>query len=94
LAEVRLARRAEKDLDALPRRIAARAIKALETLAEDPGAEQLDVKLLVGRRPWRRMRVGDYRILFKVADRGRIILVARVIDRRDLERALTTLPGM
>jgi len=92
VAEVRLARRAEKDLDALTKRVAVRVLNALEALGEDPGAEQLDVKPLVGRRPWRRMRVGDYRVLFKVADRGRIVLVARVIDRRDLERALTTLP--
>lgn len=92
MAELRLARRAEKDLDGLPKRVAARVVKALEILGEDPGAEGLDVKPLVGRRPWRRLRVGGYRILFKPAERGRVLLVGRVIDRRDLERALTTLP--
>lgn len=92
MAEVRLARRAEKDLDALPKRVAVRVLDALERLGGDPSAPELDVKAMVGRRPWRRMRVGDHRLLFKLSDRGRVVLVARVIDRRELERAVQTLP--
>jgi mRNA-degrading endonuclease RelE of RelBE toxin-antitoxin system len=92
VAEVRLARRAEKDLDGLTKRAAARVLNALEKLGKDPASEELDVKALVGRRPWRRLRVGDYRILFRPSQRGRVLLVARVFDRRELERALATLP--
>jgi mRNA interferase RelE/StbE len=91
VGEVRLARRAEKDLDGLPKRAAVRVLNALEKLGKDPASEELDVKALLGRRPWRRLRVGDYRILFRPSQRGRVLLVARVIDRRELERALASL---
>ena len=50
------------------------------------------MKALVGRRPWRRSRVGGHRIVFRPADKGRVILVARVVDRKELERALRSLP--
>lgn len=92
MAEIRLARRAVEDLDRLPDRAAARILDALERLASDPSAPHLDVKILVGKRPWRRLREGSYRVLFKVTDRGGTVLVARVIDRRDLERAVRLLP--
>jgi len=92
VAEVRLSRRAVRDIDALPDRTARRVLDALAQLGMDPGSDTLDVKALVGRRPWRRSRVGDHRILFRPADQGRVILVARVVDRKELERALRTLP--
>lgn len=65
---------------------------ALERLDEDPGSAALEVKALVGRRPWRRSRVGSYRIVFRPAGGGRVLLVARIIDRKELERALRSLP--
>ena len=92
MAEIRLSRRAVKDLDALSKRTAARVLGVLERLAEDPTSDRLDVKGLAGRRPWRRLRVGDYRILFKPVDRSRILLVARIIDRKELDRAVAGLP--
>jgi len=93
VADIRLSRRAVKDLDALAKRTAARVLGVLERLGEDPASAELDVKGLAGRRPWRRLRVGDHRVLFKPVDRGRILLVARIIDRKELERAVAGLPG-
>jgi mRNA interferase RelE/StbE len=92
VAEVRLSRRAVKDLDSLPTRTAARIVEALERLGDDPGSEALDTKALVGRRPWRRLRIGEYRVLFRLAEKGRVLLVARIVDRKELERALDSLP--
>jgi len=92
VAEVRLSRRAVKDIDALPDRTARRVLDALEQLGRDPTSDALDVKALVGRRPWRRSRVGDHRIVFRPAAKGRVILVARVVDGKELERALRSLP--
>jgi mRNA interferase RelE/StbE len=92
VAEVRLSRRAAKDLDSLPKKTALRVIEALEQLGADPGSKAVDTKALVGRRPWRRLRVGEHRVLFRSADKGRVLLVARVIDRKELDRALGTLP--
>jgi mRNA-degrading endonuclease RelE of RelBE toxin-antitoxin system len=92
VAEVRLSRRASSDLDALPDRTAGRIVNALERLARNPIGTELDVKALAGRRPWRRLRIGDHRILHMVAERGRVVLVGRVVDRKDLTRAILTLP--
>jgi ParE toxin of type II toxin-antitoxin system, parDE len=72
------------------------AISALER-----GDEGLDVVALEGRRPWRRLREGDWRIIFRplspaearrlgIAD-GQAILIARIVNRRDLDRAIRTL---
>jgi mRNA-degrading endonuclease RelE of RelBE toxin-antitoxin system len=72
------------------------AIRALER-----GEEGLDIVALEGRRPWRRLREGDWRIIFRplsqaearrlgIAD-GDALLVARIVNRRDLERAIRTL---
>jgi mRNA interferase RelE/StbE len=92
VAEVRLSRRAVEDLDSLPKKAATRVLDALERLGEDPGTKALDVKALAGRRPWRRLRVGAYRVLFRMSERGRVLLVARVVDRKELDRALGSLP--
>lgn len=92
-----ISRRAERDL----RRIGAgadlaRLRTALEALAG--GAANLDAKPLAGFTPWHRLRVGDYRILYRTIDRGEAAdadvrwLVARVVHRRDLDRAVSTLP--
>lgn len=91
-----LSRRAERDL----RRIGAgapvaRIREALEGLAA--GATNLDVKPLTGAVPWHRLRVGDHRVLYRSIDPGEAgdhdvrWLVARVVPRRDLERAVATL---
>lgn len=92
MAEVRLSRRAAKDLDAVPAKVARRVADALERLAEDPRDSSFDVKLLVGKRPWRRLRIGDYRILFRPSGGGKVLLVGRVVDRKELKQAVLTLP--
>ncbi len=91
-----LSRRAEHDL----RRIGAgadltRVRLALEGLAA--GADNLDIKALAGNAPWRRLRVGDHRVLYRAIVVGEAAnpnarwLVARIVHRRDLERAVSTL---
>jgi mRNA-degrading endonuclease RelE of RelBE toxin-antitoxin system len=92
VAELLLSRRAQADLDTVPDKPAARILDALERLALDPSSTALDIKALVGKRPWRRLRIGDHRVLFRVAANGSVVLVARVVDRRDLDRAVGSLP--
>ncbi len=100
---VELSRRAQRDLRALPQRDRGRIIRALqEDLAADPLPRNLDVVALQGRAPWLRLRSGDWRVLLRplsaveladvegTAERG--FLVARIVNRRDLERAVATLP--
>lgn len=75
------AARALRKLDAdIQRRVIAR----VETLTENPrppGAEKLE-----GMRDLYRIRVGDYRIIYQVADKGLLVLVVRVGHRRDVYR--------
>jgi len=74
------------------------------TAVPPPG--NLDVKALKGAKPWLRLRVGNHRILYrplapkelKAISRLRKqrleagYAVARIVHRRDLERAVRTLP--
>lgn len=91
-----LARRAERDLRRIgPGAALMRIREALEELAG--GTASLDIKPLAGRPPWHRLRVGDYRILYRPVPSSEALdaeagwLVARIVHRRDLERAVSTL---
>ena len=56
-----------------------------------PQPRDLDVVPLVGHAPWLRLRVGDYRVLFRPESAPSTFLVVRVVNRRDLERAVANL---
>jgi len=91
-----LSRRAERDLRGIGTGAGlARIRDALEGLAA--GAANLDIKPLAGAAPWHRLRVGDYRVLYRsiepgeAADTNARWLVARIVHRGDLERAVSTL---
>jgi mRNA-degrading endonuclease RelE of RelBE toxin-antitoxin system len=49
----------------------------------------LDIKPVTGSAPWLRLRIGDWRILYRPADDQ--ILVARIVHRSELQRAIRTL---
>ena len=53
------------------------------------GESNLDIKPLTGNSPWLRLRVGDWRILFRPVDEQ--LLVARIIHRSELQQAIRTL---
>jgi mRNA-degrading endonuclease RelE of RelBE toxin-antitoxin system len=91
-----LARRAERDLRGIG---VGEALTRIREALESPaaGATDLDIKPLVGNAPWHRLRVSDYRILYRPVQSGEAVgsgalwLVARIVHRRDLERAVSTL---
>jgi len=91
LSSVKLAPRAIRDLKRLDRQTRKRVQQALQALAAD--ATNLDVKPVAGHSPWRRLRAGEHRVLYReLADEtDSRYLVARVIDRRDLHRAIDKL---
>lgn len=99
VAHVELSRRAERDLHNLGASDRHRLVSAIEqTLGQDPLPANADDRALSGRAPWRRLRVGELRILYREmtldelpagAARGRRI--ARIIHRGDLHRAVGTL---
>ncbi len=95
LARIRFTTRAERDLRKLQRQDLERVRQVVRQLAA--GAENLDVKAVQGRPPWLRLRVGDHRVLYRPLDDAEASdasagwLIARVIARRELERAVGTL---
>ncbi len=83
-----LSTRAERDLHRLgPGPELDRIEAGLRHLIESE--PNLDVKPLAGSAPWLRLRIGDWRILYRPA--GDQILVARIIHRSELEQAIRTL---
>ena len=85
---VLLATRAARDLRHLgPGPELDRIEAALQRLGDSEA--NLDIKPLTGSAPWLRLRVGDWRILFRQADAT--LLVARIIHRSELQQAVRTL---
>ena len=79
---VELKPRAIKDLRRIPQEDASRIADALEILADGLRG---NVKRLAQFMPEYRLRVGDYRVLFEIEDRTRIV-VYRVRHRREAYR--------
>ena len=83
-----LSTRAERDLRRLgPGPELDRIEAGLRRLIESE--PNLDVKPVTGSAPWLRLRIGDWRVLYRPADDQ--ILVARIIHRSDLQQAIRTL---
>ena len=80
--ELRLARSAQKELKALPDVVLARVARALDALPPDPRPR--GCKKLRGASDLWRVRVGDYRIIYRVDDRARLIEVRAIRDRKDV----------
>ena len=83
---VTFARSARKELEKLPSSTARRIIEHIEALLINPRTTR-SVKLQGNRNLWR-IRVGDYRIIYRVDDGARIIDVSVIRHRRDAYRDL------
>ena len=81
---VLLERAAEKDLSRLSSEIHDRVIAAIQALATNPRPPGCR-KLAGGKHDWR-IRVGDYRVVYEIADAIRIVRVNRVRHRREVYR--------
>jgi hypothetical protein len=75
-----------------------RAHAAVDDLETE--ADGLDIVAIQGRAPYRRLRTGNWRLLFRpltpdemrdLGHRGRGYLVARIVNRRDLDEAVAGL---
>ena len=76
----------EKDLRLLPRPTIARVLSAINRLADDPFPKQ--ALKLKGTEQLYRLRVGDYRVIYKVDPVTRRIVIEHVRHRRDVYRKL------
>jgi mRNA interferase RelE/StbE len=69
--------RIKQELKRIPPDIRSRIAEAIRTLAEDPrpvGIRQLEPNVY-------RLRVGQYRVIYKVLDDERLVLIGRVTRR-------------
>jgi mRNA interferase RelE/StbE len=81
---VLLERAAEKDLARLSPEVHDRVIVAIQALAKNPRPQGCR-KLAGSKCDWR-IRVGNYRVVYEIADEIRIVRVNRVRHRRDAYR--------
>ena len=81
---VLLERGAEKDLARLSSEIHQRVIAPIQALATNPRPPGCR-KLAGSRNDWR-IRVGDYRVVYEIADEIRVVRVNRVRHRREVYR--------
>ena len=84
--EVRFKPSVEKDLRNLPNAVVERALKRIEGLADDPVPRQS--QKLHGTMHLYRIRIGDYRIVYKVDSRRRLVIVQHIRHRRAVYRGL------
>ncbi len=80
---VRIKRSATRDLAQIARRDRERIVHAIDRLGEQPHAGKPLKGVLRGLR---RVRVGDYRVVYEVLDNELVVLVVRVAHRREAYR--------
>ena len=81
-----LSRRAEKEVLSLDDKTYSRIITVIFSLGDDPrpsGSRKLKVRDSL----WR-VRVGNFRIVYSIDDRVRIVGISRVSDRKDAYNGL------
>lgn len=73
-----IGRSVAKDLDGLPKPALQRVLAAIAALADDPRPQ--GCKRLVADDRWR-IRVGDYRVLYRIHDQEVLVVVVAVAHR-------------
>ena len=77
---------AHRDFAALPGRDRKRLDARILSLADEP--RPTGSKALAGQDSLYRLRVGDYRIIYKVRDEDFLILVVKIGHRKDVYRGI------
>jgi mRNA interferase RelE/StbE len=77
------ARRSLRQLDPPVRKAVAQVIDSMAADPRPPGFVPL-----TGHRPYLGIRSGDYRVIYTVDDRARVVTVAAVGHRREVYRSL------
>ena len=84
--KVQIARSAAKSLEGLCKVDRERLKRRILSLAENPRPEGMEK--LTGRENRYRLRVGDYRIVYSIADEALIVMVIRIGHRREVYRGM------
>ena len=81
---VELARSATRELRRIPDPFHDAIVKKLRALEDDP--RPAGCKKLVGDSGYWRIRVGNYRVIYSIADVVRLVRIEGVSDRKDAYR--------
>lgn len=80
---IEFAPRTEKQLKAIPQNLREKIMKRIEKLALNPRPVQVE-PLQGGDAGFFRIRQGDYRIVYIIQDEKLLILVVRIVHRREV----------
>jgi len=75
---------AAKELEDIPKKELRKIIKRIQSLAENPRAQ--GAQKLSGQEQYR-VRQGDYRIVYSIKDKDRIIDIVKIGHRREIYRS-------
>lgn len=81
---IEFSRRANRQLEALPRQAQQQIQRRIDALADDPRPRGT-VKM-GGREGQYRIRTGDYRVIYQVKDDVLLVLVIDIGNRKDIYR--------
>jgi len=84
--QIELKKSAEKDLRRLASDVVTRVGERMKSLADDPFP--VGVRKLEATEGFYRLRVGDYRVVYKVLAEERLVVVYYVRHRREAYRSL------
>jgi mRNA interferase RelE/StbE len=82
---IELTRAAARGLAGLPRRGLERIDAKIHGLADEPRPR--GVEKLAGRDDLYRIRSGNYRVVYSIDDRARLVVVTAIGDRKDVYRS-------
>ncbi len=81
--QIKLDKRVEKELDTIPDKIFDKIKKVISSLKDNP--RPLGVKKLTNQEHWR-IRVGEYRVLYEIDDKDKIIVIFKIKHRKEVYR--------
>ena len=82
--EVLIERTAERDLKSLSSPLYQRVVPRIKALADNPRPSGCH-KLAGSKNDWR-IRIGDYRVVYEIDDRKKLVRIFRVRHRREVYR--------
>jgi mRNA interferase RelE/StbE len=85
--ELHLTKAAEKDMLGLPPKLRRRIDAEILSLADQPRPDGV-VKLKGTRGDLWRVRVGSFRVIYRVDDAEGVVEIGRILDRKEAYRAI------
>jgi mRNA interferase RelE/StbE len=86
--KIEFSRRAERDFKALPRNVQVRLAPRIDALARNP--RPAGVEKLKSEDDLYRIRIGHYRVIYKIEDKALIVLMLRIGNRREVYRRVNS----